>query len=282
MRGFIKILILSLVSIIGLSISIFGVTITKTFEIGAGTSQPFSHKRTFEVPCNTWVSAYISYSRLGRPGASEDVPLTITVMQPAVDGGEGEVVQTRQVIANTSLNSTTFNQNLRSPLGCSKTWSVRVKANEGISGFTVKGEIRISYISNLDRLLFSTKSSDYEIPITSNSSGEFIVYFQDPSQQFALVNSQGIIEVKGEWYHNLGLMPIKMRAELISPRGDIVAQAVGYAQNEVNPCCSGQKLKLIYRIPEFVEGEWKLRLKNISEHDAVNVRATGTFKRSCP
>lgn len=290
MRSLIKILVLSLVSIIGLSSAVFGGVISKTFEIGEGTSQPFSHKRTFAIPCNRMINALISYSRFGKSGADNNVPLTITLMQPSADGGEGEVVGTKQVTATTTLNSIRFDSNtlgsdkLRSFLGCSKTWSVRVKADDGSSGFTVKGEIRLTFDDASKDLEF------YEVPsgksISSGETDEFKILFNPAIARFdysaAITNSQGIINIRGRWYHNLGVMPIKMRAELVNPRGEVVAFDEGYPENEVNPCCTSQKLKILYRIPEYVEGTWKIRFNNLSEHDAVRAIPIASFRPDCP
>ncbi len=276
-----KLLVVTLVLISGLSSIAFGGVISKTFEIGEGTSNARSNKRTFEVPCNLAVSALVTYSRLGRPGTENDVPLTLTVMAPAADGGEGEVVKTRQVTANTNSNSITLLGG-SSLFGCSKTWAVRVKAADESSGFTVKGEIRVTFVDFQRPLAFTYGNSGQSI--ANGQTEDVNVYFAEGAPDYAarIANSQGVIEIKGKWYHNLATMPIRMRAELVNPRGEVVASDSGYPQNEINPCCSTNKLKLIYRITEYIEGVWKVRLKNLSDHDAVDASPIGTFKPSCP
>ena len=282
MKSFIKIIVLSFVSIIALSSAVFGGAITKSFEIGEGTAQPFSHKRTFEIPCNTRVTAVISWARFGRPGADKDVPITISLMKPAFDGGEGEGYNVRKT-ATTSPQYSTIGGG-SSLLGCNKTWSVRVQADDGSSGFTVKGEIRLEFDDTLYRLTFS---DNYGKELEVGETAEFFISaFREESRSSEggaprRDNGQGVIEITGTWSHNLGLFPIQMFVQLLNPDGVPIAFDRGYSNNEINPCCKNDKLKMTFRFPEYVQGSWKIRIKNESAHTATNVRISGTYKPSC-
>lgn len=282
MKEIITTLVLSLVSITVLSSSAFGGSITKSFEIGEGTAQPFSHKRTFEIPCNTRVTAVITYARYGRPGAENDVPITISLIKPAFDGGEGEAGTFRKT-ATTSLQYTTIGGG-SSFFGCNKFWAMRVQTDRDRTGFTVKGEMRLEFEDPLFRLQFSDNygkelgiGERTEIPISAfRPEG-----LEDMGGGPAFSNGQGVIEITGTWSHNLGIFPIEMSVQLLNPDGIPVAFARGYSNNEINPCCSGKKLKMTFRFREFVQGVWKIRIRNEDAHTATNVRVSGTFKPSC-
>lgn len=269
-----KILVLSLVSIIGLSSVALAGTITKPFELGEGTANSVSNRRTFEVPCGLPVSATVKYSRKGTAAAENDVPLTITLIKPAEGGGEGEIAQTKQVTAKTTPQNIGLSGGF-SNLGCAAPWSVRVKPTSGRSDFAVYGEISVTFDDSIKGLGIDNNGS---INLNSGNSVEKNI-------TFGSIGGQGLFEIKGRWYHNLGVMPIKMKFELINPEGVVVKSDTGFADNEANPCCSGDKLKITYLNPVFSTGPWKLRITNISDgHDAVriNVGAVSTIKPKCP
>ena len=274
MRKMTRILVLSLISIIGLSSAALGGTITKTFELGEGTANSVSNKRTFEVPCGLNVSASVKYSRKGTAAAENDVPLTITLIKPAEGSGEGDIAQTKQVTAKTTPQNVSLSSGF-SNLGCVAPWSVRVKPTNGTSSLAVYGEISVTFDDSTKGLTIESNGS---INLNSGNSVEKNI-------SFGSTGGQGLFEIKGRWYHNLGTMPIRMKFELINPEGEVVKSDTGFAENEVNPCCSGNKLKITYLNPVFSTGPWKLRITNMSEgHDAVriNVGAVSTIKPKCP
>ena len=272
MKKMMRILGLILVSIIGFGSAAFGGAISKTFEIGEGTANSISHKRTFAIPCGLPVTAAVKYSRKGKPDAENDVPLTITLISPSADESEGEVVQTKQVTAKTNVQNTNLS-GLASDLGCSQSWSVRIKASQGNSPVAVYGEINVSFNDSIRTL--SVRGAG-DINLNSGNTVEKDIYFhyQQPN------NPQGVIEITGEWYHNLGLFPIRMFFELIDPNGNVVKSAAGYAQNDITQT---EKLKLTYRMTQRIEGQWKLRITNSSGgHDAIRIKPIAIFKHSCP
>lgn len=269
MKNLIKISILSLISVIGLSSAVFSATLTKTFEFGEGTANTFSHRRTFAIPCRSYPKTTVKFSRLGKPGTDYDLPLTITLIKPSESGDEGEIAATQEVKAKTTVQTVTVGDGREtSDLGCSKMWSVRVKATNDTSSVRVSGEIQMTYSDTVKDISPSDN-------INLNSGNSVEVNFGVRSNI-----GQGVIEVKGEWYHNLGLVPILLKMTIIDPNGKEVATENGYAQNEIR---NVTKLKIVYRVQEFIPGTWKLKITNASDgHDAVRIKPIAIFKPSCP
>lgn len=271
MRQFTKILLFCVVSIFGLSSAAFGETITKAFEIGEGTANNSSHRRDFSIPCGLDVAAKVKYSRKGTAAVENDVPITIELVSPGNLGESSKVEKTLNVVAKTTVQTATLN-GAKAQNGCSDYWSVRVKTTNGSSPLAVSGDISLSYTQPFPYLAWETEQNN--LNLDSGNSAE---------RGIQSVVNQGVLEIKGTWNHNLGVMPIKMRFQLLSPDGAVVATAEGYSDKEVNPCCSGQKLKLTYQVRTFVPGKWKVRMTNISMgHDAVRVNPFAGFRYSCP
>lgn len=268
-----RILILNLSLIIGLSSAAFGATITKTFEVGAGTAFPSSNRRDFSTPCIRAVHVKVRYSRKGKADSSDDIPLTVELISPDDQDTQNPPEVSEQVTAKTTVQ--TLNMTGKAALkGCTVPWSVRVKGTDGNPPLAVSGDISITYDDSVQDGI--AIENDGELNLNSNNTVE----------QFLIVPfglGHGVLEIKGNWYHNLGVLPIKMRFELIDPNGNVVKSAEGYSQYELNPCCSANKLVLTHRITNRILGRWKLRIKNISSgHDAVRIFARGTFKPGCP
>lgn len=272
MKSFIKILILSLVTIIGSGSAVFGETITRTFQVGDGTSYQTSHRREFSIPCGIKPAVSVKYSRIGPTATTNDVPLTIQLMLPPEDGGEtGRVVNTKEVMAKTTAQTATLNSDEATGFGCGANWSVRVRAANG-SPYAVTGEIKLTYadVLNLSPVNAGNISLNHEDTIEV-----------DLKTTFSGGIGQGVLEIKGEWHHNLYLEPVPLRFTLIDPKGTAVAFHEGYPQNEIKPFVV--KLKINYRISEYIPGKWSLRIKNVDRRDdAVRIKPIVTFKPDCP
>lgn len=273
MKNFVKLLTLILVSIAGLSTAAFAGTATKTFEFGAGTANSVSNKRTFFIPCGLDVQAAVKVSRKGDAGATNDVDIIIELRSPGENAdAEGPIATTKE--ARATRTAQTFNLAANdSPRGCNLPWIVRVKPKSGKSDAAIYGDITVTFNDNIKNLSvqdagrMNLNSANTETVNVGGSGGL----------------TQGIVTIKGEWFHNFGILPIKMKIELLDPNGTPVASDTGFSNLEVNPCCSNNKLKITYLVPELKSGQWKLRIKNISDgNDAIRVKPIATLKPDCP
>lgn len=249
-----------------------GESITKTFEIGPGTAYSTSNKRTFPVPGCQGIGVTVHYQRLGETGAANDVPIVIEVRSPGPNADtDGPIVASKTDTATRTQKTAGFTPGT-SETGCSVPWVVRVRSQNGPAPVAVTGDIVVAY-----------NSGDYDVSVQDAGninldSGNTVTVNVGGSGGLP----QGSIVIRGEWFHNLGVMPIRMRFELINPNGSVVATDYGYSKNEINPCCSGNKMRLTYTITNCIKGQWKLRIKNVSDgHDAIKVRPLAVKNASC-
>lgn len=275
MKKFVRSLTLTLVAIAGLGTAAFAGSITKAFEFGAGTANSVSNKRTFSVPCGLDVRAAVKVSRKGDAGAANDVDIVIELRSPGANADtEGEIAATKTAKATRTFQTFVLNAN-DSPRGCDLPWVVRVKPESGKSDVAIYGDITVTFDDSLKNLTVQDAGN-----INLNSSNTVTVNIGGSGGL-----TQGVVTVKGNWFHNLGVMPIKMKIELLDPSGNPVSGGsdTGYSDLEINPCCSGNKLKITYQVTELKRGQWKLRIKNISDgHDAIRVKPIATLKPDCP
>ena len=260
-----------------LSETALATTITKSFEFGAGTENSVSNKRTFPVPCGQKVNATVIFQRGGGGGSSNDVPIVIELRSPgATATEEGPVVDSKQATAKifSGFPQTARLSGNKSNRGCDLPWIVRVKPQSGQSAVQVYGAISVRFDSELP--LGGLRLSK----LSKNDSTT--VNFGDSSGL-----KQGKIKITGSWKHDIfgpvnGPMPIRMRVELIDPEGNVVASHAGYSNDEMNGCCSGNKLEINFTVSECKSGQWKLRIKNLTDHDANVITIWDKNKFECP
>ncbi len=277
MKKMMRILVLSLVSVLGFSSAIFAKTITKPFEVGEGTAFATSNRRDFNVPCGLDVTAKVKYSRKGSADAANDIPLIIELVSPGNIGQSSQVVDTQNITAKTTAQTATLNGD-KAENGCSAYWSVRVKTANSSAPFAVSGEISVTFN---DAKFFAKEEGSTTINQVNLNAGMSVEKFLTFKDLGGL--PQGVIEIYGVWFHNLGALPIKMRAELIDPNGNTVAQGEGYSNHEVNPFVSSQKLKVTFRNRTFIRGRWKLKMTNLSpELDSVRLFPSVAVTPDCP
>ncbi len=246
------------------SLPTFAASITKTFEFGAGTANSVSNKRTFNVPCGVAVSAAVEHYRLGDVGASFDVPILIELKKPGATADvEGAVADTQDATARRTKQTATVTGTI-SNLGCSLPWIVRVKPASGQSSVAVKGTIVVTYSSTVANIsveggLISLNKGN---TVTKNIGGSGGL-------------EQGIVVVTGSWLHAIGPvpgpLPVRLKFELINPSGQVVATDSGYSSAEINPCCSGNKMKITFQVTTCVSGQWKIRITNNTNDDTRNI-----------
>jgi hypothetical protein len=247
-------------------------SITKTFEIGPGTANTTSNYRTFSIPGCEGIGVTVHFQRLGEAGSANDVPIVIEVRSPGSNADtDGPIVSSKTDTATRIQKTAGFTPG-SSETGCDIPWRVRVRSQNGPAPVAVTGDIVVAY-----------NGGDYDVAVEDagninlNSANTVTVKVGGTGGL-----PQGTIVIRGEWFHNLGVMPIRMKFELINPNGTVVATEYGYSKNEINPCCSANKMRLAYTIRNCIKGQWKLRIKNVSDgHDAIRVRPLAVKNASC-
>lgn len=255
--------------------SVFGESITKTFEFGEGTANSISNKRTFSVPCGRGVSAGVEHYRLGDTGAANDVPIIIELKKPgATADEEGPVADTKNAVAKRDKQTVVVN-GTASNRGCSLPWIVRVKPANGQSQFAIKGTIVLTYNSD-------NQDISVEGGLISLNKGNSVTKKIGGSGGL----DQGRIVVTATWLHAVGPvpgpLPVKLKFELISPDGQVVESDNGYSNAEINPCCSGNKMKITFQVPSCASGQWKIRITNNTNDDTMNIDPKVRLKPDCP
>lgn len=255
-------------------------TITKTFEFGAGTQYSHSNVRTFYVPCNLKVVATIKYKRGGSEGASNDFPIKIDLRQADIGADEeGPIAQTVSATARRNEQTATLLAPDGSPRGCSLPWRVRVRyANAGTAPAPVTGSIRVDF----DDVLKTFKYSHYPWKIIERKSNHTILLTHQGFEQ-------GRLEIILTWNHSLGgpvpgPLPVKLKAELLDPNGRVLATDMGYSNHEINPCCSGDKMKIVFQVPDCESDSktWNIRITNDTNDDVNLTEVKFSHKPSCP
>ena len=253
----------------------FAESITKTFEFGAGTANSNSNKRTFSVPCGLGVSAAVEHYRLGDVGAANDVPIIIELKKPgATADEEGAVADTQNATAKRAKQTATVT-GTESNRGCSLPWIVRVKPASGQSSVAIKGSIVLTYSSAVNNIsveggLISLNKGN---TVTKNIGGSGGL-------------DQGTVVVTANWLHAIGPvpgpLPVRLKFELINPNGQVVDSDTGYSNGEINPCCSGNKMKITFRVATCVSGQWKIRITNNTNDDTMNIDPKVRLTPDCP
>ena len=244
---------------------------TYTFQGFPGGWSPSFFEQTAVVPCHAGVSVKLSGSRIDHHDS--DVPITIEFRAPGISLQSPptniEVFQARA--ANTQTQS--FSVPGHSS-GCGSPWRVRIVPYAGATREgKIIGDLGVSFdgsVANLnleDAALLPNRGKT-----TKNIGGSNGLH-------------QGWIEITGTWNHSLygvpGPMPVKLTFELLKPNGDIAAFDTGHSNHEINPCCSGDKMKLRFLVRENISGQWKVRITNDSGQDAMTIIPKATFKPAC-
>ena len=249
-------------------------TISKSFEIGAGTANGTSHRRDFTVPSGVEVEVKVRFSRKGNASAANDVPLTIELISPATSfGGSPEVIKTREVTAKTTEQTITM-KGEEAFNGCSVPWSVRVKGTDGSPAVAVTGQITLTNFvrSGIGRFLNGSEQSGL-IPGYSLDKG------RERSFGIPIPPSQGkVYDIGASWDHNLFIFPIKMRVEILNPDGTVVASGEGFSQKH-DKTPKFKLNKLLTNAPK--PGNWIYRVTNLSDHDAINIRISLFSEPGC-
>lgn len=266
--------VMSLLAVATVS-SAFAESITKTFEFGAGTANSISNKRTFNVPCGVDVSAAVEHYRLGDAGTAFDVPIVIELKKPGATADvEGTVADTQNATAKRAKQTATVT-GTQSDRGCSLPWVVRVKPASGQSAVAIKGTIVLTYSS-------AVASISVEGGLISINKGNSVTKNIGGSGGL----EQGTVVVTATWLHAIGPvpgpLPVRLKFELINPSGTVVATDSGYSNAEINPCCSGNKMKITFQVATCISGQWKIRITNNTNDDTMNIDPKVRHTPNCP
>jgi hypothetical protein len=251
----------------------FAETITKSFEFGAGTANPISHKRNFYVPCQVNVTVSIEVYRLGGEVEQKSYSAAFELLAPGAGDGEHSDFRSRVIYPEPqiiTLNGAKTNR------GCSLPWAVRAKPQTGDppSSVAIIGTISFSYNSN-------SRNIDVEGSLISLNKGNSVTKNVGSSSGFG----HGDIVITANWNHAIGPVigpnPVRLKFELINPSGTVVRTVSAYSSNEMRSDL--EKFRLTYQVPDCEGlGQWKLRITNNSDDDTMNIDPKVQFKPDCP
>jgi hypothetical protein len=257
--------------------------ITKSYSFGPGTGTHTlkSTFRDFSIPCGTpgAITITTSFKRFGPEDQSHSFLIDIVVQEPLRSGETvGRVASTIGGAVHTSERTLTVNV-LPTDGGCSKPWVVRIKTRDGGDApYTVSGSVALKYAGETRNLTVPTMSNQYL------NKGQSRIILIDSSAGCG----QGRMVITGIWNHTIGVvpgpMPIAMKFELLNDAftwsGNAVADATGYSNNELRSELT--KLRLVHQVPSCLVGQWKLRITNVSDHDAYISSISAKMTPTCP
>ncbi len=242
------------------------------FSTSGGVWEPAFKDYAFNAPCHSPISIRIDADRHTGGPTTSDIPIEIQVRKPGVALTSPPSVSSVYVAKIVGSPALTLNPGGSSE-GCSQAWNVRLKPRPVSFREDIYGDIRFSFPSAVSSLLvedaiFLGKGKS----LTKNLGG-------------AGGLSQGWVEVTGRWKHSLfgapGPLPVKLNFELLKPDGSIAAYDTGYTSNEINPCCSGDKIKVRFLVKEHTTGQWKIRIRNDTGDDVMSIDPSATYTPAC-
>jgi hypothetical protein len=259
--------------------------ITKTYSFGPGTGTHSLNStfKDFAIPCGTpgAIAVTVSFKRFGPADQSHSFSLDIAIHEPVVGSETQGRIPTGAAYGatvHTTERSVTVNV-LPTQGGCSRPWMVRIRSRDGPAPYTVSGSMTLKYSGETRSLSVSALSNAY---LKKGESRTLVI-------ETAAGCGQGRMVITGTWNHTIGIvpgpMPIALKFELLNDAygpmsGGPVVSASGYSNNEARSELT--KLRLTYQIPECRVGQWKLRITNVSDHEAFVNLPTVKMSPTCP
>ena len=262
----------------------FATDITKSYSFGPGTG---THSlsatfRDFSIPCGTpgTIAVTVSFKRFGPVDQTHNFEIDVRIHEPVVVGETaGRVANGGAWGATVSTTERPVTVNvLPTTGGCGKPWVVRISGRNGNVPYTVSGSMKLKY---------SGETRSLSVPTMSNQ------YLNKGQSRIILIDSsagcgQGRMVITGIWNHTIGFvpgpMPIALKFELLNDAflssGNAVAIASGYSNNEARSELN--KLRLVHQVPDCRVGQWKLRITNVSDHDAFISSISARMTPTCP
>jgi hypothetical protein len=251
----------------------FAGNIFKTSEFGAGTRQPRSHLRTFDIPCQLGIAAMVKFQRLGPVNANNDVPIIIEVHEPDMTAGQENPVYYEESAMAKLTEQTIIVRVPGKKRGCSLPWGVRVRyANEDTAPSRVFGSIRLDFNGGERNIDFKS------VGIVGKGRST-----QSETQFYGI--GQGKVEIAATWYHFIGGIqfvgpnPIKLEISLVDPNGTVVKTVKAYSSDELRSELT--KFRLTYQATDCLPGKWKLSVYNPTNDDANFRSLNATFAPDC-
>lgn len=244
-------------------------TVTKEFEVGAGTTYTGSARRDFWVPCGLDVNASVKFERKGPAAKSSDIPIVIELRAPAASpGGEQPMAAYKDVIATVNQQTTTMSGDAINR-GCNVPWSVRVRPKAGTTQYAVLGSITLSWNDNQRNISIEGNQ------ITLNEGNSFTKNL-GPSSGLP----QGKLRITAQW-GNIAYPATQMgkvKIEIINPQGQVVASQTGHpTSGPLSP-----RIDLNYNIPSCMTGQWKIRFTNNTDIKISEMVPTAKLTPDCP
>ena len=235
-----------------------------------GSWTPGFVERTLIVPCHATVVATVSAARFDH--WADDFQITVEFRKPgvAVSASPSAVNYLWSKPEDRSIKTFTVPGH---DSGCGTAWNVRLVPAATTRETNISGDFNVSFKNTVATM----SVEDAAILANGRSTTKNI----GPSSGL----HQGWVEITGTWNHSVfgvpGPLPVKLTFALVKPSGDIAAFDSGHSNHEVNPFVSGDKLKLRFRVPVNINGQWKLRITNDSGQDAMTIIPKAIFKPSC-
>ncbi len=243
----------------------------KSFEFGPGTQNSQSAHRRFAVPCGVGIDGVVQYRRTGPSGAANDIPLVIEVRHPgANDQVDGPIVAQFTLDQDRYKAATTQRSFRIGPVGpsdsdCSVRWRVRVRPLNGQALFAVFGHIVVSPFAFSDMI-------DVEGGGITLNKGNEVTKKVGSSEGLR----EGKVKITATWLHSFfgvpdPLLQVPLEFELINPNGRVVATKKA----------TSNKLNLTFNVRECTPGQWKLRIKNNSNDDVMDINPKVVHSSAC-
>ena len=226
--------------------------------------------RSLVAPCHAKVSVRLSAPRYDH--LADDIPMKIEVRAPGVSL-QSPPTHTHYFSSKPeNLKVETFTVP-GSDAGCGGSpWRVRIFPDGRTRESRIGGDFSVSFagvtIMDIEDAATLTNGNS----TTKNIGGSGGLH-------------EGWLEIIGTWNQSIfgfpGPLPVKLNFDLLKPDGSIAAYDTGHSNHEINPCCSGDKLKLRFLIKQHISGQWKLRIKNDSGSDVMTLKPGATLKPAC-
>ena len=231
-------------------------TLTKSFEFGPGTSQTFSHLRTFDVPANSTVG--VAVTDVSNPAGEV---LVVEVFAPDA----GTVIPTYSEL---TLGNLFIRTSFVSALGCPDTWKVRVRTGDRRApSARVSGNI----------VLVFTAPAPNSVTL-SGGNANIGKLGGTATRVLGGVNGRGSgrVNIKAKWHTdptdlaNFGKF-FRAEVRLIRPDGTLAASQTGFSQHA--PSTLTPRVNFSYQLTAAdlaLTGDWKIRVINNSSANLVD------------
>jgi len=247
-----------------------------SFVTMANSWKPATTELKVVAPCHAPVTAVLNVSRNSGSDPALDVPILVEFRQPGVTLSS-PATYTRELVAKESDRGASFTVP-GSDSGCGTPWQVTVRPKYPPT--KAQDSWIVDVTGNISLIIGQSKALAVE-DATSLPKGHSLTKNLGGPEGL----DQGWVQITGTWVHSVlglpGPLPVKLNFELINPNGTMVKYDTGYSEREFNPCCSSDKVKLRFFLPQHVTGQWKLRIRNDTSDDVMTLVPKATMFFAC-